>query len=167
MARKRSGFVKKMDNTRWVGIQLGTTSLGAGSVGQTYLSAGQIPETWLRMRGNLIASLTGTQAPGVLIEVAAGLIVVPEGTGATVTSSPLLDENAPWLWYSVFVLGYQETVTDVIDIPGMTSFREVIDNKAMRRIRPDREVQLVIENVTIGNAGTAIVQLSTRVLLGS
>ena len=44
--------------------------------------------------------------------------------------------------------------------------RVVIDNKAMRRIR-NQEVQLVIENATIGSAGAANNSLQVRTLFGS
>ena len=57
-------------------------------------------------------------------------------------------------------------MTDVIDIPGLTSFRKTIDSKAMRILRPGREVQLVFENLTLTSAATIQTALTFRMLLG-
>jgi len=114
-------------------------------------------ETILRTRGEVWAFVNDVQAPtSNLVQVALGLIVMPGGSGTTVTSSPITDADAPWFWYDTFVLGYEEMVTDVIDVPGITSYRGVIDSKAMRIIRSDREIQLVIESATLGGSGLAV-----------
>jgi len=164
MARRRSG--KKIDFVHWTGISPGASSLSAGTAAQTALPATHEPETLLRIRGNYATWLDLAQNPGTIVEVSAGLIPVPEGTGTTVLWSPFSDADAPWVWYDTVVLGYEEMVLDVIDSPQMTSFRSVIDNKAMRILR-NQELQFVVENTTIGTASAINATLGARVLSGT
>jgi len=164
MARRRSG--KKIDFVHWTGIQESALALAAGTVGMTALAAQHDPETWLRFRGNLLSFVDGNQTPNRLAQVAVGLILVPEGTGTTVLWSPASDPDAPWMFYDIFVLGYEESVVDVIDQPGLVTYRSTIDSKSMRIIR-NQEVQFVVENVTIGTAVTINTVLTGRVLSGT
>ena len=108
--------------------------------------------TLVRIRGEVVCYLDATSAPGTLVQIIYGIIQVPEGSAGAARYSPVADPNAPWLLYGTAHLGYEEMVTDVIDVPGMTSFRHVIDNKAMRIIRPDVELQLVVSNTTVFTA---------------
>ncbi len=167
MPRRRGGFQKKIDYTRWVGGQVNAFALGAGTSGQIFASSvADRAETLLRTRGKVVCWVVGPEAPPVSADIGMGLIVVPSGTGATVTSSPIADENAPWLWYTRFTIGYEEMVTDVIDIPGLSIFREVVDSKAMRIIRPDREIQFVVENTTVSGALSVNISFNARMLFG-
>ncbi len=164
--RSRRG--RKIDFTHWHGINANVAAQSAGSNGQTVIAAGLAkPETLMRTRGNLIAFIDGASAPGKLVEIGVGLILMPGGTGTTLTSTPLADGDAPWFWYDRFVLGYEEMVTDVIDVPGLSVYRSVIDSKAMRVLGLDQEVQLVVENVTLGTAAAVNVSASFRFLFGS
>ncbi len=163
---RRSGFQKKIDTTRWLGISATSSAQSAGSVAIQLASATLTPDTIMRTRGNLVSYLDGSVAPGVGVIVSVGMIVVPEGTGTTVLVEPFGDPNADWFYYDEFRLGYEEPVTDVIDIPGVSSFRSVIDNKAMRRARPDTEVQFVVTNTTSLSAGTVHTMVNGRFLLG-
>ena len=165
MARKRGG--KKIDFTAWVFARQAFLAQAAGAAGLTLITSSAGSNTLLRIRGNLLAYVDAAQVPGGLVSIGVGMIVMPEGTGTALTSTPLSDGNAPWLWYESFHLGYEEMVTDVVDIPGITSFRVPIDNKAMRILRPDREIQLVVENATIGTAMAVNVTVEGRFLLGS
>jgi len=164
MPRRRSG--KKIDFVHWTGFSDTFNGQAAGSVGKTLFAAQHDPETLLRIRGNFVSYVDGAQAPGGQIGVGAGIILVPEGTGTTVLWAPLADADAPWIWYTSFLLGYEEYVTDVIDSPGVTSFREVIDNKAMRVIR-NQEVQLVVEQGTTGTAMSMNGAIHGRGLFGT
>ena len=164
MARRRSG--KKIDFVHWTGIQNFANTLTAGSIGGIALPAQYDPETWLRFRGNLLAELDGTMTPGVFISVAVGLILVLEATATTVLWSPASDPDAPWLYYSMFTLGYEEAVTDVVGLTEASVYRETIDDKAMRIVR-NQEVQFVVENVTLGGTGTVNVSLTGRALSGT
>jgi len=164
MARRRSG--KKIDFTHWTALAVGASNFAAGTTAILALAAQHLPETLLRIRGNWAAWLDLAQNPGTHVEVAAGLILVPEGTGSTVLWSPFTDADAPWIWYDSASLGYEEMVLDVVDVPGMTSHRSIIDSKSMRIIK-NQEIQLVIENVTLDTASAINTRLSARGLFGT
>ncbi len=150
-------------NRHWTGFSGNALGLSAGSTAATLLAAQHDRETLLRTRGNLIGYLDGNATPAILVQVAVGLVLVPEGTGTTVLWSPFTDSDAPWFYYTSFMLGYEEMVTDVVDVPVISGYREVIDSKAMRRVR-NQEVQMVIENTTIAMADGVNVAISGRFL---
>ena len=153
MARQ---FRRKPINRHWTGTTGTIQALSAGSVAVQVVPAFHGQETWMRIRGMIQFWVDATQAPGNAALLTWGMIKVPEGSGTTVQYLPFTDEDAPWLYWGTTTLAYEEYVTDVIDSPGMTSFREVIDNKAMRIIRPDTEVQFVVENTTAIGSGLAV-----------
>ncbi len=129
-------------------------------------AAQHLPETILRTRGRWSANLEGTKIPGVSVLITLGLILVPEGTSATVLWSPFTDDDAPWFWWDTCVLTYNEYVTDVIASTEVASGRFEIDSKAMRKVR-NREVQLVVENTTLGSASVVDVNCGVRILAGA
>ena len=162
MARGRSEPV----NRHWTGFATAGAPFLAftvGTAGATILPAAYDRETILRTRGNLVAAIDTAGVVGQNAMISVGLILVPEGTGSTVLWSPFTDSDAPWFFYSIFNLGYEEMVTDVIDVPGLTSYRETVDSKGMRRVR-NQEVQMVVENTTIGTAAAVNVSLAGRFL---
>ncbi len=167
MAHRR-GSGRKIDSTHWTGFSAVTASggLSAGAVGFNIHAAAHLPETLLRTRGNLLAWVEGAVAPNLMASVSVGMILVPEGTGTTVLWSPGTDPDAPWFWYSSFLLGYEELVTDVVQAQEVSSYRETIDSKAMRRVR-NQEVQLVVENITLFGATIVGVGVAGRSLTGN
>ncbi len=164
MARRRSG--KKIDFVHWTLGSFTFQSQAAGTAAVNVNPAQHDPETLLRIRGEWSAFLGGPNSPGVVVSVAIGLILVPEGTGSTVLWSPITDGDAPWIFWDTAILGYEEMVADVIDVPAMTGVRRVIDNKAMRIVR-NQELQAVVENATIGVAGNIDALGQFRVLSGT
>ena len=165
MARRRSG--KKIDFTRWTATNSDVNAQAAGTVGVLAITTGSVSNTLLRTRGNFLCYLDGTQSAGVRVSIGVGLIVMPGGTGTTVTSSSLTDGDAPWFWYERFTLAYEEYVASVIDATGASVFRGVIDSKAMRILRLDEEVQMVVENVTEGFSSSINLTANMRFLIGS
>ncbi len=164
----RGRHAKKIDNVHWTFGSWQAASFTAGTVAVNVLSAQHLPETLLRIRGEQAASIDGTAAPGVGIALAMGIIQVPEGTGTTVLWSPITDGDAPWIWWDIFHLQYEEMVIDVIGAQACLSARRVIDSKAMRKLR-NTELQFVAENATIAgfNAGGVMLYGSARFLAGS
>ena len=78
MARRRTGFQKKIDNTSWDGFALISSSQSAGNVGLNFFTNGlDRPVTIMRIRGELTAWLDGVQTPGTSLIVMAGIIKVP------------------------------------------------------------------------------------------
>ena len=168
MARRRTGFQKKIEAVHWTFIQDGFAAFAAGTVARNMAAAQHLPETLLRIRGEWVASLDGGLVNGVGVSVVAGLIQVPEGTGATVLWSPLTDGDAPWIWWDTFGLIYKEYVVDAVASTEASSRSRVIDSKAMRKMR-NTELQWVVEQATMtGSSASAIsCALSARVLSGS
>jgi len=164
MARRRSG--KKIDFVHWTLASAAGSAQAAGQSAILMSPALHEPETLLRIRGSAQAFIDGAQAPGGHIQFGMGIIMVPEGSGSTVTWGPITDSDAPWVWVEYFSLAYEELVTDVVDIPVMTAYRSVIDNKAMRIVR-NQEMQAVVENVTLATALSVNWAINARVLSGS
>jgi len=168
MARSRNAG-KKIDFTQWT---LGSATAfsidgtpGTGAV--NVLSAGTSPATIMRIRGSfdIWLDVATAIAVGDLIRWAAGMIVMPEGQGTTVVSSPIADGNASWLWYATGILT-SELASTWDPAEGGMYHREVVDSKAMRVIRPDREVQFVVEGVDISGTSVLNCHLNARFLLG-
>ncbi len=168
MAHGRGRFGKKIDTVHWIEGGFSFAGFGAGTVAQTATAAQHLPETLLRTRGEWAATFDATQAPGSGVFLTIGLIQVPEGTGTTVLWSPSTDSDAPWIWWDVFTLLYEESVIDVIATQNTLSRYRVIDSKAMRKLR-NTELQWVAENSTITGHVAAGVNAagSARFLAGS
>jgi len=167
MARKFSSrHEPRIKNLRWTTTQSTFSSQAAGTAALTFISAGVGQETVMRIRGNIAGWVDGLEAPAPAFLVSIGVIAVPEGTGSTVLWSPFTDDDAPWLYYDQFMLGYEEYVIDVIDNPGLTMYRATVDVKAKRILRSDVELQTVVENTTIISAGSLNASLTVRTLLG-
>ena len=141
MARR---FQKKIDVVHWTYGSFEFINKGAGAFAQNVYSAQHLPETHLRFRGEWVANMVGAAATQAGMSIAAGLILVPEGTDTTVLWSPITDGDAPWIWWDTFGLAYTEQVTDVAYSVMTSSARRVIDSKAMRKVR-NTEVQCVVE----------------------
>ncbi len=167
MSNGRGRHAKKIDIVHWTGgffASLGQAA--ASSVANTLIAAQHLPETLLRIRGEWACTLDGAVGPGVAMQVVAGIILVPEGTGTTVLWSPATDVDAPWIWWDVANLLYNETVADVIGSQETLSRARVIDSKAMRKIR-NTELQVVVETLTVQTATPIDASLVVRVLSGS
>ncbi len=158
--------VKKINTLRWIGIQSASLAQSAGSIAVTAIAAGTPAETVMRTRGELSCWFDGTPAPGEIVLVSCGLVVVPEGQGTTVIWDPFNDPNAPWFWFEEFTLGYEEMVIDVIDVPAMSGVRKIVDSKAMRKTGPDEEVQFVVTNTTLSGGQDINTSLTGRLLAG-
>ena len=168
MARKRNSgdFGAKIKNLRWAGARHFFGAVGAGSQAQLFVSDGTT-ETIMRIRGELTCWVDGLEAPAVSATIGVGLLVVQAGSGTTVIQEPITDAQAPWFMYETFNVGYEEMVVDTVDVPGLTMFRKVIDVKAQRILRPGREVQMVVENLTNAGAVSVNINFAFRALLGT
>ena len=168
MANARRGSGRKIDTVQWIGFVNTWSNQGSGSQASTVVSLDDRQRsTIMRVRGELTCYLDGVQAPGTRVQVGVGMQLVPTGTSTTVLRSPITDDTASaWFWYETFTLGYEEMVVDVVDVPGITSFRKTIDGKAMRRTGPDEEIQFVIQNATLATASSVNGTIVGRILLG-
>jgi len=158
LGRQRSNCSGSRKTTSWPG--------GSGLGINAFSSTTNSRETIMRIRGSLGCYIDGLEAPGGSAIISVGLIVMPDGTGTTVTVDPFNNSEASWLYYNNFLVAYEEYVTDVVDCPGMTFFRQEIDVKAMRILRPGQELQFVITNTTVDNAVNVNLRAQMRVLFG-
>jgi len=156
---------KKIDHTVWELSQGGALAQSAGSSANGFSTVGTSPTTLMRMRGTCEGWIDAAGAPGRLIAVNWGIIKVPEGS-SSVTVEPFGDGNAPWIVYGSCHLGYEEMVTDVVDVPGLTFYRWVVDGKAMRKIPPDTFLQMVVTNTSVGSAAVLNFTWNIRWLQG-
>ena len=169
MAR-RSG--KKIETVRWTGdtvINTAALASGGSAAIQLYQVGDQeAAPTLLRTRGQISVYVDGVQAPGGSSLVTLGVHVVPKGSDATITSTPLTEAEGDWFVWRTAVLAYEEMVTDVIAVERMLSFRFEIDSKAMRKMKPGQEIQFVVASITNLAGGVAInVAGQLRFLLGT
>lgn len=155
-----------IDNVRWTTANASGLGISAGTTAVNIFTAQNNRETVLRTRGHFAAWIDAAGGPGTSVIVTAGMALVPEGSGTTAAWEPFSDGDAPWFWYTEFVLAYEERVTDVVDVPGMTSFREVVDSKAMRKIPSDTEIQFVLTNTSLNGALAIDFSFNGRILLG-
>ncbi len=162
--RRRSG--KKIDFVHWTHFFNSQIVFAAGIVGAALTTATHLPETLMRMRGNLAAWPDGVQEGGIISRFGVGFIMVPEGTGTTVTWSPITDGDAPWIWVDYFTISYEEMVANVVDIPVLSGYRSVIDSKAMR-INKNMEIQAVYEHIALSGTFNANVTVEGRFLSGT
>ncbi len=162
---KRGGFEKTIDQIRWAGASHLFAAQAVGSSAQVLVTDGD-KETILRIRGEIVCFAEGALTGGQLVRCALGALVVQAGSSTTVIQKPLTDPQAPWLMYEQWTVGYEEIVSDVVDVPGITSYRTTVDSKAMRILRPGREVQLVFESVSLVSTLSVNVHFGFRMLLG-
>ena len=168
--RGRGRHAKKIQTVHWqAGAPVNVVGIAsAGISGVNLLAAQHLPETILRMRGEWMCAFNGALGTASGARLVAGMILVPDGTGSTVTWSPIADSDAPWIWYDVIHLDYQEYVVDAVQSAQASSARRLIDSKAMR-VNRNQELQFVVENEDPGTLSgqAANVLAHVRVLSGS
>ncbi len=164
MPRRRSG--KKIDFVHWSSFSALFSGFSAGTSAVLTVIAQHLPETIMRTRGEALVYADATGGPGGLALISIGMILVPEGTGSTVLWSPFTDADAPWFYYDVFHIGYEEKVVDNIGVQGAMASRKVIDSKAMRIVK-NSEVQVVVENTSLIGSESVNVAIAGRILAGT
>ena len=164
---------KKIESVRWTGDVLasGTALATGGSDAVELYQVGdqEAAPTILRTHLNFAIWAVSIQVPNRGCHWAMGIHVVPKGTGTTVLISPLTESEADWFVHRTGVLGYEEPVADVIDVPGMTAQRLEVDSKAMRKLKPGEELQIVVAQLTISGITAMNVNWACqpRLLLGT
>ena len=163
MARPRARSGRPTDYD-WEGALIAQTSLVAAAIVEFELFQSDTAETLMRVRGEVTAHLDqGGSTAGDACTVGFGLIRAP--TGATVAVSPLSQPGANWLWHSFMNLANEFVVASGNNEELMQA-RIQIDNKAMRKLREDESIFLVIENVDNVGAPVVLVNGAFRVLTG-
>ncbi len=161
MFRGRARAGRRAD-LRWT---YGTASIlsvvSGATAGVTILSSGNVSSTLMRARGEVLFKLDAGATAGETQRITAGMLLVPGGTGTTVTSSPETDGDAPYFWFQPAIL-----TSESGDETEPSKFaRVVIDTKAMRIIRPDQEIQFVMENISVVGTSNVHTYAAVRFLL--
>ena len=162
----RRGFVRRpvnRPNYDWEGASTFISALAAAGTSTAQLFTVDTAETLVRTRGVIIATLSATgSAGGDSAIVGAGLIVA--SVGATVIVSPITDAGANWLWHQFFALDTKGVIGAVADQGAQGWQREIVDNKAMRKLREDEALIFVVENQSINGAPLIDVRAAFRIL---
>ena len=161
MARQVARRAGRPMDTHWVFTSASFLAQAAGNAALTVLTAGTRSQTLLRTRGEILMWFDGTTVAGDAVRITYGMQLVQGGQGTTVVSSPLTDGEAPWIIFGTALLAREESTAS----PGLVA-RHVIDNKAMRIIRGDRELQFVVEVTDVGTAQPVNIGLGLRFLFG-
>ena len=165
---RRQGRV--IDKVRWTGdVLVSQLAQSGGLIATNLYQFGDQEDavTVMRTRGQLLIYLDGAPAAGVAVNVGVGVHVVPKGTDTTPTLSPTSEAEGDWLVWLVCPLAYENYETDDPPGSGMTTCRLEIDSKAMRRMKPGEQLQVVVTNSTVGSAHAVNTIGQFRFLLGS
>ncbi len=146
MARRR--FVARSTNRPnydWEGVTVTAPALLAATVAEVTMFSADSAETLVRVRGSLFACLRAVaSAPEDRCVLGVGIIVAP--TGATVAVSPITEAGANWLYHSFMTLDTRGVIGEVADQGAQGWQRLEVDNKAMRKLREDESIFMVVEN---------------------
>ncbi len=164
MARGRSNG-RRTDYT-WVGDAFAFTGL-AGAKQIQQIATANLAATVTRCRGELLYALETAAAAFSEKVLGFGLIVASDdqvAAGVGAFPGPLTDMDADFLWHG---FGPLATLTTTVGDVQTASGRLTVDSKAMRRIKQNENVVLVIEGENIGGTETAFVVGGIRVLFGT
>ncbi len=166
MADRARGRGRKTD-LRWLLTAFTSLNQSAGSAAQAELTVeGISSETLFRIRGNWRTWLdTSASSAGDVVRVAIGILL--QQSGATATSLPLTDGEAPWVFFDVVTLGTESAVGAGAATLGVSSHLAVVDNKAMRRIKPNQTFVCVVETTDVIGAPVINTVFDGRMLVGS
>ena len=161
MARQTRSRGRRADYD-WEGAFIASTALNAGAAVQFELFLSDSAETLVRVRGMVAAWLRDSApAAGDQCVVSWGLMVAP--TGSTIAVTPGTDPGANWFWHQFQLLSSEFAVAATYN-DLLASQRDVVDNKAMRRLREDEAVFLVVENSDATGAPVVTLSAALRVL---
>ncbi len=167
MARRGSGRV--IDFKSWLTRLRSETSI---SVVGTSMAAGVLsftgPGTILRCRGFVQAHFDSTAQISDTMTLTFGLGLVSTDAavvGSSAMPDPGGNSDYPWLWW-----GSMRLRSELAAGPsawGISAQRLEIDTKAMRRIKPEQTLVLVVEAASASGAPETVIEFGqTRVLIG-
>ena len=147
----------------WEGVTTLSLALAASGVTTAVVFLADQSETLVRMRGEVLVWLDASgSAQGDACVVACGLIVA--SLGSTQAVDPINEGGANWLWHSFFTLATESAIANAVTAPDSASRRLIIDNKAMRKLREDEEIQFIVANQDIAGAPVVNVVAGLRAL---
>ncbi len=171
MARRRLPVRagKKIDFKAWLAMPSLAQAITANA---TFIPSGFInfaaPGTILRARGKFdVQFVAGGLTAADHVKFAFGLAVLSTDAvalGPTALPDPAGDVDYPWIYWTEFFL--RSISADVTEVG--VQYREVVDSKAMRKIKPNETLTWVGQYVNItGNPNVQVSFAQTRVLFGT
>ena len=160
-SRGRRADYQWSGNTGFQTTISGTQLLGSGAV------AINTPGTIVRVRGHCAAALDVGAADNAMI-IGAGLIVVDDdavAAGAASIPSPIDDLDADWLWHGFFALNSISGTQG--DANGGQHSQREIDSKAMRRVKQNSNIVMMIDGDVLAGSPTGDFFYGFRALLSS
>ncbi len=172
MAIRRSNFRpgKKIDFKEWtslpsiiVAVSTDTTII-FGSIGFTF------PATILRCRGYVQAAFDASGlSVGDRMRLIFGLGLVSTDAftaGAASVPDPAEEPGYPWLWYGMMQLAAESTTLS--DTWGPQAQRLEVDTKAMRKVKPNETLVMVVQSTAAAGAPGVNVDIpNIRILFGT
>ena len=161
MAWSRSSRGRRADY-RWTLGQFSALGQASNTAAQSVIvTAGTTSQTIMRVRGSWACQLDLASADGDAAFIGIGFLV--QQAGATATSLPNTDGDAPFFFYETVPLIVEDASLSIDR--GLSSFRGVIDGKAMCVLRPDQEVIAIAEMSNVSGAPSWNVMASARFLI--
>ena len=123
--------------------------------------------TVIRCRGEVLAVLDVGAANDRFV-LGLGIIIATDAqiaAGGTAFPSPISVLDADWLWHG-FVTLMSETGTQSDDLGGQVG-RLVIDSKAMRKVKANDNIVLVVDGVQLSGTPSVDIVAGVRVLFAS
>ena len=169
MARRSSRGGRVLDFKQWLSLpSLEATFSTDGNIGGSAL-AFVAPATILRIRGSFFVQFDSTAQVGDNISVAVGIGIVSTDAaalGATALPDPASELEYPWLWWGSMNLASEVAAAPTAWGPG-AQFMEV-DTKAMRRVKPQQSLALIVEVFSATGAPVTLLKSTAmRVLVGT
>ncbi len=152
--RQRTG---RRTDYEWQGVGVNETS--DGDIQERIIRTFGRSGTVMRVRGAL-RCIFATATDGDLILLAAGLLIRPEGFTALV--SPLVDTEKSWIWHSFGSIAFDASFPSSPQL--VWDFH--IDSKAMRKVKPNDELVLMVASQDEVGTGTVKWNGGVRVLVG-
>jgi len=161
--QRRSG---RRTDYRWSGSTFAFPAVATANLTQIIFNA-TAATTLMRSRGAVLLSLID-QAVGDQKVVGLGLIVVTEAAvaaGGSALPSPISVPEAEWVWHQYVPLQSQTVTED--PSTGEGTARIIIDSKAMRKMKPNESLVLVLDAADLAGSVSAMVTGGIRALSGS
>ena len=121
------------------------------------------PRTLLRLRGELYVSVDGAETGGDLMQLTVGIKVIEVDLAGSILSTPFSDAEDDWLWWDTTFVGLEVSGNDAVS----RTSRKIVDNKAMRRMKPDQVLAMVVESTTISVGSVVNTLFNGRALFAS
>jgi len=159
----------------WEGSSIALTNT-TGSVSETTVvteaNLENVPNpTIVRIRGKLLLRVTGVGGAPMGVIITMGIKLVSEqaaSAGAGSIEHPQSDIGSDWIWWHVEAFRSINTTehASATGMPFGASVRDVVvDSKAMRKVKPNQVLKLVIQNTVIASTATLTLDGSIRVLV--